>query len=179
MPRLRAATGHTLTLPAQRVSVGESAANAVAIAAGYGLAPVHFHLQPWESGHFLEDAGSGLGTLVNNKPVSWAPLHHGDLITAGSLQFVYEQEGGAPAVFPAPQSAPRTSEQPELKTSPVETLPPAWLPPEALQPPLSPARQAMLTAGLEPVRDRTAPVVLGCLLLLIAAAVAVVWWLVP
>jgi len=180
MPRLRTATGHTLTLPAQRVSVGESAANAVAIAPGHGLAAVHFHLQPWESGHFLEDAGSGLGTLVNGNPMSWAPLKHGDVITAGSLQFIYEDEAQLPpADSPVPAAPPRTSAAPELKTTPVEALPPSWLPPEALEPPLSPVKQAMQQCELEPFRDRTGPVVIGCLLLLIAAAAGLVWWLAP
>jgi hypothetical protein len=180
MPRLRAATGHTLTLPAQRVSAGESAANAVAIAPGHGLAPVHFHLQPWESGHFLEDAGSGLGTLVNGNSISWAPLKHGDVITAGSLRFIYEDEAQLPPPdLPAPVAVPRASEASDLKTTPVEALPPSWLPPEALEPPLSPLRPAMTKYELEPFRDQNGPVVLGCLLLMVAAVVALVWWLVP
>jgi hypothetical protein len=180
MPRLRAATGHTLTLPAQRVSVGESAANAVAIAPGHGLAAVHFHLQPWESGHFLEDAGSGLGTLVNGNAISWAPLKHGDVISAGSLLFTYEDEAQLPPPdFPAPVAVPRASEAPELKTTPVEALPPSWLPPEPPEPPPSTVRQAMRECEIEPVRDRTGPVVFGCLLLLIAVFAGLVWWLVP
>jgi hypothetical protein len=180
MPRLRAATGHTLTLPDQRVSVGESAANAVVIAPGHGLAAVHFHLQPWESGHFLEDAGSGLGTLVNGRSMSWAPLKHGDVITAGSLQFIYEAEGPPAADFSAvPVPAPRTNQEPVLKTAPVETLPPSWLPPEALEPSLPPVRPALRQCEIEPFRDRTGPVVVGCLLLMVAAVVALVWWLVP
>src|SRR5688572_20946557 len=96
MPRLRSTKGHTITLPPRRVSIGESAANEIPIAAGHGLAAVHFRLQPWESGHFLEDAGSGLNTLVNGQPVSWAPLKHGDVITAGELSLTYESESSVP-----------------------------------------------------------------------------------
>ena len=58
-------------------------ANELPVARGLGLAPVHFHLQPWEGGHFLEDAGTGLGTLVNERMVSWVPLQNGDTIRAG------------------------------------------------------------------------------------------------
>jgi Inner membrane component of T3SS, cytoplasmic domain len=172
MPLLRTPQGHSITLPPQRVSLGESAANEIPITAGKGLAAVHFHLQPWESGYFLEDAGSGLGTLVNGHNVTWAPLKHGDLISAGALQFLYEHED-QPALpsFPVPSfTAALTASAPILPTAPV---PPAWLPPEALQPPLSPAAQAALRPVVEKRTRRWWPAAL--VLLILVAATAWAW----
>lgn len=94
MARLRTESGHTFTLPPRRVSIGESAENEVPIAAEYGMAAVHFRLLPWESGHVLEDAGSGMETLVNSMPVSRVMLKHGDVITAGNISLIYETETG-------------------------------------------------------------------------------------
>ena len=176
MPQLRTSLGHILTLPPRRVSVGESAANEIAIAPGHDVAAVHFHLQPWESGHFMEDAASGLGTLVNGCPLAWAPLKHGDFITAGRLQFLYEHESGGPLPdFPGP--GPGIVEvSSELVARDVSPLPPSWLPPEALQPPLSPVEQAALRQPATAHRKKRAPfVVIVCLLL--AAATAAVWWM--
>ena len=44
-----------LPLPASRVSVGEDPACEVPISAGLGIAPVHFTLEPWEGGHFIQE----------------------------------------------------------------------------------------------------------------------------
>lgn len=168
MPLLRTSQGHSTPLPPRRVSVGESAANEIPIAPGKGLAAVHFHLQPWESGYFLEDAGSGLGTLVNGHSVTWAPLKHGDVISAGSLVFHYEHEDQVPLPsFPVPSpTAALCSFDPVLPAAPV---PPSWLPPEALQPPLSPAAQAsLLTKPAKPAR-RWWPAVIVLLILAAAA----------
>lgn len=173
MPLLRTPQGHSITLPPRRASVGESAANEIPIAPGKGLAAVHFHLQPWESGYFLEDAGSGLGTLVNGHSVTWAPLKHGDLISAGALQFLYEHED-QPALpsFPVPSSTAHLSASaPILPTAPV---PPSWLPPEALAPPVSAAAQAVLRPVVDKRTRRWWPAVL--MLLILAAAAGFYWW---
>lgn len=95
MAELRTPQGHTLLLPEGSLSIGADPANDVPVAAQLGLAPVHFRLQPWEGGHFLEDAGSGLGTLVNGHSVNWKPLTDGDIITAGELEVVYGQKSEA------------------------------------------------------------------------------------
>jgi hypothetical protein len=101
MAELRTPQGHTLLLPDGCVSVGADPSNDVPVAPHLGLAPIHFRLQPWEGGHFLEDAGSGLGTLVNGHPVNWKPLNPGDVIVAGELEVVYRHET-KPATTPVP-----------------------------------------------------------------------------
>jgi hypothetical protein len=53
-----------------------------------GLAPIHFRFQPWEGGHFPENAGSTSGPLVIGHPVNWKPLNPGDVIVAGELEVV-------------------------------------------------------------------------------------------
>ena len=162
MAEFRTPQGHTLLLPEGCVSIGADPANDVPVAAHLGLAPIHFRLQPWEGGHFLEDAGSGLGTLVNGHPVNWKPLTHGDVITAGELEVVYAQKASgkthAVPVVAAPEAQPQaaTLTPPPgfspapfalvLSHSPVPTClagqkplevnpvlpPPAWLPEDLL-----------------------------------------------
>lgn len=183
MARLRTASGHSFNLPARRVSIGESAENEVPIAAGHGMAAVHFRLQPWESGHVLEDAASGMGTLVNGKPVARLLLKHGDVITAGNVSLIYETETGA-----AGKSLPHEYESvpPPLTAAPDKNAhsaspreesgePPAWLPPEALQPPVPPWARP---APQGPVSPRSARILSLLLLLLLAIATAVwhFWW---
>ena len=177
MSRLRTLQGHTLNLPPRRVSVGESATIDIPIAPGNGLAAVHFHLQPGESGHFIEDAGSGLGTLVNGTLVNWAPLKHGDVITAGELKMMYESgdsdsvpefplEAAVPAEIMAAMVPPPPPPAPEP--------PPSWLPEEALLPPVSPTAQAAARreAAVEKKPGRKwLPV-----LLLLGAAFAAAWY---
>lgn len=170
MPRLRTSQGHFLPLPPHRVSLGESPGCDVPIAQGHGVAGVHLHLQPWESGYFLEDAASGLGTLVNGSPVTWAPLKHGDVITAGGLILLYEDENGPPlAGFPdTSMTVGARAETPQQ--------PPSWLPAEALLPPLSPVAQAALknAPAQKPARRRR--LVAVALLVLTAAASVAAWW---
>ena len=120
MAQLRTPNGHIVTLPAQRVSVGESLANEVPVAKGLGVASEHFRLQPWEGGHFLEDAGSGLGTLVNGKPVGWVPLQHGDVITAGELTMIYSKDGSAVEAPAAGDREPAAAVEATVVTEPVE-----------------------------------------------------------
>ena len=173
MPRLRTPEGHLLPLPPHRVSLGESPGCDVAIAPGHGVAGVHLHLQPWESGYFLEDAASGLGTLVNGSPVTWAPLQHGDIITAGGLRLLYEDENSPPLTdFPDHRAATAASAEPEAEA---EAQPPSWLPAEALLPPLSPVAQAALKiphTGKSKRRGWWVAVCLGG----VAAAGAAMWW---
>ena len=178
MPRLRTLKGHTLNLPPGRVSIGESAANEIPIAAGNGLAQVHFHLQPWESGYFIEDAGSGLGTLVNGSLVKWAPLKHGDVIAAGELKMIYDAgEGEPPPVFPSEVIVPEeilTAMTPPPPPATAPEQPPSWLPPEALLPPLTPVAQAAIRAAQAEKKIRR-PWLLP-LLLLLGAALAAGWY---
>ena len=181
MAALRTPQGHTLLLPDGAVSIGADPANEVPVAAHLGLAPVHFRLQPWEGGHFIEDAGSGLGTLVNGHAINWKPLDHGDLIVAGELEVIYSEsspsDGGefsaiavpaGPAALPPPlQSlssygiATATLLPPEASglqvlrpTPPLVRQPPAWLPEDLL--PENYHRPAAITEG-PPAGDPTAP----------------------
>ena len=178
MPRLRTPQGHTLNLPPRRVSIGESASSDIPIAPGNGLAGVHFHLQPGESGHSIEDGGSGLGTLLNGKLVTWAPLKHGDVITAGELKMMYESgDGDSRPEFPLEATVPAEvlAALPPPPPPPAAEQPPAWLPQEALLPPLTPFAQAAARreAGVQmrPQR-RWRP----ALLLLGAALAAAAWY---
>jgi predicted component of type VI protein secretion system len=178
MARLRTSHGHILMLPPRRVSVGESAANEIPVRAGHGLASVHFRLQPWESGYFLEDAGSGLGTLVNGKPVSWAPLKDGDEITAGELRMTYESEEGG--VIPESPVRPAStvpvvvakSSIPAETPAPAAEQPPSWLPPEALQPPVPPWARPQPPP---PANSKKAAVLTSVFLILLLAAGAL-WY---
>ncbi len=179
MARLRTSHGHILMLPPRRVSVGESAANEIPVRAGHGLAPVHFRLQPWESGYFLEDAGSGLGTLVNGRPVSWAPLKDGDEITAGELRMIYESEdNGAGSEPPArPVSTLETvvaNEPPDAGNTPptIEEKPPSWLPPEALQPPVPPWARPQPP----PPASSKKTIVLASVFLILVLAAGALWY---
>jgi hypothetical protein len=183
MARLRTDSGHTLTLPPRRVSIGESAENEVPIAAGHGMAAVHFRLQPCETGHVLEDAGSGMGTLVNSMPVSRSMLKHGDVITAGNISLTYETEietaEAPPAqdnepVIPPLTAGPDKSAHPAVPRE-VPGEPPAWLPLEALQPPVPPWAQLV---PQEPARSGTGRM-LSFLLLILLGIAAAVWhfWL--
>lgn len=159
MAELRTPQGHTLLLPDGAVSIGADPANEVPVAAHLGLAPVHFRLQPWEGGHFIEDAGSGLGTLVNGHAINWKPLAHGDRIVAGELEVIYAEtspsEAGAmsaiaapaaPAALPPPLLPPSSSGMATATLLPLEASglqvlmpkpplaaqPPAWLPEDLL-----------------------------------------------
>jgi len=159
MAELRTPQGHTLLLPEGRIAVGADLSNEVPVAAHFGLAPVHFRLQPWEGGHFIEDAGSGLGTLVNGHPVNWKPLIHGDIITAGELELSYSKENSPvlaqkappgpvampqpPPVIPSPppeavplpvlpQPAPAPPPREQTWQPPMDLPPPAWLPEDLL-----------------------------------------------
>lgn len=175
MALLRTSRGHSIKLPPSRVSVGESAVNVIPIAQGYSLAAVHFHLQPWDSGYFLEDAGSGLGTLVNGNPMTWAPLKHGDVITAGSLNLVYEDEDGPPLPSaPRMEATVEANLSPEAPAVPVPEQPPSWLPAEALLPPISPIAQAAAAREAATRPKRTGAWKL--LLVLILAAIAAGGW---
>lgn len=176
MLRLRTPNGHVLTLPPRRVSIGESAINEVPIAPGNGVAAVHFRLQPWVSGHFIEDAGSGLATLVNGKPVTWAPLKHGDIITAGELKLIFESEDGGPVPeFPPETTVPlniSAAMPPPPREEPAR--PPAWLPPEALLRPVPPLAQAAARKYASVKKHR--PRRLLPRLLLLGAAAAAAWY---
>ncbi len=186
MAILRTSQGHEITLPAGRVSVGESPANELPVARGLGLGGVHFHMQPWEGGHFLEDAGSGLGTLVNDRKVSWVPLQNGDIITAGELRVTYIKDPAAPVpaipVFAEsitldtspvpvtePQPAAEASRHLQLPAPPPQ--PPSWLPPEALEPPSPPpAWDPQELTGETGKRRPGVQTLLVCALLLAAGA---------
>ena len=153
--RLRAPNGHMIPVPPRRVTVGESPGCDIPISRGYGLAAVHFRLQPWEQGHIIEDAGAGLGLLINGTSMTWAPLKHGDRITAGELSFVYECSDAPVPEFPASLEAQTAPAAAPLPPEAVAETPPAWLPPEALLPPAPPPRWGGKTAS--PRRGRRVP----------------------
>lgn len=43
----------------------------------------------------IEDLGSATGTFLNQRPVTQAPLNHGDLIAVGAVTFLFELGRGA------------------------------------------------------------------------------------
>lgn len=206
MAELRTSQGHALVLPDGRIAVGADLSNEVPIAAHLGLAPVHFRLQPWEGGHFVEDAGSGLGTLVNGHPIHWKPLVHGDTITAGELEVVYSTENSpalaqkapsapVPAAVPPSPPLPLPAITAPTKVSmvpppvagtwqpPVDAPPPAWLPvdlrPEAYRTPVPAAAPvASLRENLQgPAKNKSRHTKTATRrLLAIAAALGLLGW---
>jgi pSer/pThr/pTyr-binding forkhead associated (FHA) protein len=56
------------------------------------VADVHFRIEEKSRGWRLKDDGSGIGTLVNDKPVFATTLEHGDVIRAGALVCVFLTE---------------------------------------------------------------------------------------
>jgi len=79
-----------------------------------GLAPVHFRIRERDRGYQLKDDGSGIGTLVNGKPVYATTLQHGDAIEAGSLHCVFLAEAEAP-VRSAPPPPPTPAAPRDVK----------------------------------------------------------------
>ena len=87
MAKLIAQSGHSLDLPQLRVTLGESSTCDIPLAAGLGLAPTHFEIEPNSEGHYIiRDISGGAGTLVNGEPVLERSLQHGNVIAAGGLQ---------------------------------------------------------------------------------------------
>ncbi|MHC4818175.1 MAG: FHA domain-containing protein, partial [Planctomycetota bacterium] len=81
-----------------------------------GLAPVHFRIRERDRGYQLKDDGSGIGTLVNGKPVYATTLQHGDAIEAGGLRCVFLAEAEAPArTAPPPPPAPPPAAPRDIK----------------------------------------------------------------
>jgi uncharacterized protein YkwD len=72
-----------------------------------GLAPVHFRIRRRGRGYQLKDDGSGIGTLVNDKPVYATTLQHGDVISAGGLRCSFLTEAEAPVRAAPVRAAPR------------------------------------------------------------------------
>ena len=128
MAELRTPQGHTLLLPDGAISIGADPGNQVPVAAHLGLAPIHFRLQPWEGGHFIEDAGSGLGTLVNGHAINWKPLAHGDAIIAGELEVIYSLHSN-PEVSSAPVVAAPLAHATLARQAPVLNPQPTLVPP--------------------------------------------------
>ena len=157
MAELRTPQGHTLLLPEGCVCVGADPGNEVPVVAHLGLAPVHFRLQPWEGGHFLEDAGSGLGTLVNGHPVNWKPLSPGDVIVAGELEVVYAQQTKSPT-SPVPVLVAPAPPAEILAAFPPPPLPAQESPHGFARPPQHEAQPQPAKAFVAPFR---APAMLG------------------
>ena len=104
------------------------------------VADVHFRIEHRSKGWRLKDDGSGIGTLVNDKPVFATTLNHGDVIRAGALVCVFLTEKPArakpkPKPKPQPQadefvpavsgSAPAERERPARPPREERELPPA------------------------------------------------------
>jgi predicted component of type VI protein secretion system len=86
MAKLIAQSGHSLDLPNRRVILGESPSCDIPLAAGNGLAPRHFEIEPTADGGFiLRDVSEGSGLSLNGHPVKEQALQHGNVITAGNL----------------------------------------------------------------------------------------------
>ena len=175
MAELCTPQGHSILLPEGRVTIGTDLSNEVPVAAHFGLAPAHFRLQPWEGGYFIEDAGSGLGTLVNGHPINWKPLIHGDVIAAGNLEVIYSQQAqpslpGVPTqpirlagVRPAPALPPAVPLLIPAESSALHMFPPPPPPPSAhpkpqWQAPAAAPPPAWLPEDLLPAAYRHSPV---------------------
>ncbi|MHC4958587.1 MAG: FHA domain-containing protein [Planctomycetota bacterium] len=60
------------------------------------LADEHFRIEKKARGYRVKDDGSGIGTLVNGKPVYATTLAHGDVILAGKVRCTFLDEAAAP-----------------------------------------------------------------------------------
>ena len=93
MAKLIAQSGHSLDLPRHRVTLGESPTCDIPLAAGLGLAPRHFEIEPTPSGGYtVRDISSGPGVLVNGQAIQEKLLEHGSVICAGSLRLGFWNE---------------------------------------------------------------------------------------
>ena len=103
MPLLIAPTGHSLDLPARHLTFGESPECDIPLAAGYGLASLHFEIAPaTDGGSYLRDASAGVGTLINGLPVAITLLRDGDVIQAGQLTLRFSESPNiVPPMTPA------------------------------------------------------------------------------
>lgn len=97
MAKLIAQSGHSLDLPGGRVTFGESPSCSVPLAAGLGLAPVHFEIIEDSAGNYiLHDLTGTGGVLVDGEPAARRELKHGSVIAAGQLQLAFWNEVPAP-----------------------------------------------------------------------------------
>lgn len=140
MAKLIAQSGHSLDLPRHRVTLGESPTCDIPLAAGLGLAPRHFEIEPNASGGYVvRDVSNGPGVLVNGLTVKEKLLEHGSVICAGSLRlgFWNETQESAPALPATPR--PVTEEaltRPSMASAKPAAVPalPASPPPLAVAP---------------------------------------------
>lgn len=87
MAKLIAQSGHSLDLPRRRVTLGESSSCDIPLAAGMGLAPRHFEIEPAGGGNYVvRDVSGGVGLLLNGAAVKEHVLQHGNVIAAGALR---------------------------------------------------------------------------------------------
>ncbi len=83
-------SGRRFVADGQALRVGRVAPAEVCVLDDPMLSASHFCIEAQEQGFVLRDLKSRFGTQVNGKPVSEAPLQHGDTIIAGRTRFVVE-----------------------------------------------------------------------------------------
>jgi|GEM_PF-4393795 len=77
------------------LSVGRAEENTLAIPSAF-LSRAHFKISLRDRGARLHDSGSSNGVLVNGTRCGEAELASGDVITAGSIHFVFIHVGNTP-----------------------------------------------------------------------------------
>ncbi len=89
MAKLFAQTGHSLELPARRVSFGVASSCDIPLTAE-GLAEEHFSISYAKGQSVLQDlTGGNPGIQVNGQPMTEVKINHGDVITAGELRLAF------------------------------------------------------------------------------------------
>ena len=62
------ASGYSLDLPSQRMTLGTAPDNTVPVAEGFGVSTRHFQITPVPGGNLLSDLTGQQATLVNDHP---------------------------------------------------------------------------------------------------------------
>ncbi len=136
-PKLVAAGGHELEIPALPCRIGTASTNEIPIRAGLGVAGHHLTIQSENGQYYIEDLGTGLLTSVNGTAIIKSELKHGDRVQIGQLSLTFtlpaateEKPERSPDVelnaeeADAPGADERSAEeQPEKIPAPAEGVP--------------------------------------------------------
>ncbi len=122
---LVAPNGAKVSLPMQPLRFGSDVSADVRLNTNFGLAPLHFLLQPNGMGFTLETLTPGFPVFVNEEPADSKDLENGDSIRAGSFFVKYEAEHIITYPLPHPNQSPLEFAHPPETTPLAESNPTA------------------------------------------------------